>query len=251
MGLIMKFKAILFDINGTLVDINTDEAMDDLYRVVSNVLSYQGIKISPWKLREEYFRLMNEQRRSLKEELAEFGVVALWRQFIRQYPDACASLSVEKLNSLPGFLAELYRGASRLRLQLYPGVKTVLDSLVGHYRLAALSDAQRVWAMPELRAVSLENYFEFVLLSSDIGIRKPDARPFKEALKRLRLDTSEVLFVGNDMYHDVYGAKSVSLKTVFFQSNQGRHHHEGTCADYLIDDFSKLPEAIDFLQRVD
>ena len=42
----------------------------------------------------------------------------------------------------------------------------------------------------------------------------------------MKMEPSEVLFVGNDMYRDVYGAQRVGMKTVFFKSNQGTQEKE-------------------------
>ena len=41
----MIIKAILFDINGTLIDINTDEGNEEIYRGISHILTYQGISM--------------------------------------------------------------------------------------------------------------------------------------------------------------------------------------------------------------
>ena len=37
----------------------------------------------------------------------------------------------------------------------------------------------------------------------------------------MKMEPPEVLFVGNEKYRDVYGARRFGMKTVFFQSNQG------------------------------
>ena len=38
----MTIKGILFDLYGTLIDIETDESMDEIYRLISHYLTYQG-----------------------------------------------------------------------------------------------------------------------------------------------------------------------------------------------------------------
>ena len=70
---------------------------------------------------------------------------------------------------------------------------------------------------------------------------------FEWALEKMELPASEVLFVGNDMYRDVYGAKESGMPCVFFKSNQGDHRNHGAEADYIIYDFRELPRAIEFL----
>jgi len=242
----MNIQGILFDINGTLIDIQTDEGNEDIYRGISHFLTYQGIYIHRGEVRDEYFRLMEEQRESSDEAFPEFDVVELWREFLLQRPEASKALPPEKLQWMPLFLAEMYRGISRYRLQLYPDVKNILDELLPCFKLAALSDAQSVWAVPEMRAVGIEAYFHPIIVSGDFGFRKPDKRIFEAALNGLGLRPENILFVGNDMYRDVYGAKQFDMKTVFFSSNQGRKTAKWVEPDYIIYQFAELREAIDF-----
>ena len=39
----MTIKGILFDLYGTLVDIETDESKDEIYRTIAHYLTYQGV----------------------------------------------------------------------------------------------------------------------------------------------------------------------------------------------------------------
>ena len=86
-------------------------------------------------------------------------------------------------------------------------------------------------------------------VSGDLGFRKPDVRIFREGLRKLALESHEVIFVGNDMYRDVYGAALAGMKTIFFKSNQGDHSFHGKEPDYIIYDFTELPKAVDFLKN--
>jgi putative hydrolase of the HAD superfamily len=63
----MNIKGLVFDINGTLIDINTNEGYEEIYRVISNLLSYQGIGLSSLQVRDLYYQTMKEQRRSSQE----------------------------------------------------------------------------------------------------------------------------------------------------------------------------------------
>ncbi|MCX5876000.1 MAG: HAD family hydrolase [Deltaproteobacteria bacterium] len=244
----MIIKGILFDINGTLIDIQTDEGNEEIYRGISHFLTYQGIHIHRWQVRDEYYQLMEQHRRASSETFPEFDTVELWRAFLLRRPEVCQSLDPEKLKWMPIFLAEMYRGISRNRLQLYPDVKNVLEKLLPRYRLAALSDAQSAWAVPEMRAVGIDGYFNPIVVSGDLGYRKPDRRIFQQALDGMQLPPENVLFVGNDMYRDVFGAKQVGMKTVFYSSNQGRKKASDAEPDYIIYQFSQLQQAIAFFE---
>jgi putative hydrolase of the HAD superfamily len=246
----MNIKGILFDINGTLIDIHTDEGMDEIYRAISHFLTYYGIYLHRNEVREQYYGIMDEQREASGEEHPEFDAVALWREFLTRNLNPSRKMYTESLQDLPRFLAHMYRGISRHRLELYADVKSVLEELKPHFSLAVVSDGQTAWAMPEMRAAGIDSYFAPIVISGDHGFRKPDPRLFKKALDGIGAEPNEALFVGNDMYRDVFGAEQMGIKTVFFASNQGRRHMEDVEPDYIIYSFAELREAIQFFERM-
>ena len=173
----MGIRGIVFDINGTLVDIKTEENYHEIYRVLSNLLSYQGVLLSPESVKDQYFQIMKEQRCSINEHHPEFNAVYIFREIIwRNATDFTRRLPGAKLDQLPLIMAETFRAASRFRLDLYPGVREVLGDLRHRYRLGVLSDGQSAYAAKELNAVGLLDYFNPIIVSGDHGYRKPDRR---------------------------------------------------------------------------
>lgn len=246
----MDIKGIIFDINGTLIDIHTNEWHDDVYRVLSNLLSYQGIALAPNDVKYNFFEIMKEQRAAGGEDRhREFDVIGIFRKIIAEHATAFTrAMPGEKYAQLPILLAETHRAASRFRLETYPGVEDTIRQLHSKYRLAIISDAQTPYALPELHAAGLSGYFDPIIISGDIGYRKPDLRLFSAVLSAMKMDPSEVLHVGNDMYRDIYGAQRLKIKTVFFKSNQGAQAREGVKPDYIIYKFPELLNAIRFFK---
>jgi putative hydrolase of the HAD superfamily len=250
--ILMVIRGIIFDINGTLTDINTNEWHDDVYRVMSNLLSYQGILLDANVVKNLYFQIMAEQRAARGERHPEFDAVGIFREIMnRCSTDFTRHLSREKLELLPLLLAETHRAASRYRLQIFHGVEETIKNLFSKYRLAIISDAQTAYAVPELNAVGLLGYFDPVIVSGDFGYRKPDRRLFEHALTGMKMKPSEVVCVGNDMYNDVHGAQKFGMKTIFFKSNQGLQKKEGVKPDYIIYDFPELMNALRFFEDGD
>ena len=245
----MKISGIIFDINGTLIDILTDEGAEEIYRAISHFLTYRGVVTHRWELRDDYFRILKRQLAESPEEFPEFDAVSVWKAYLTEKLEKSSVPGKNWLNQTALFLAEMFRGISRRRLDLYPGVMETLQEIAPRYKTAALSDAQTAWALPELRAVGLDKFFDPIVISGDFGFRKPDARLFGVALSRLGLPPEEVLFVGNDIYHDVYGARLMGLKTIFFQSNQGRRQMDGVEPDYIIYNFPELLQAVSFFEN--
>ena len=236
-------RGLLFDINGTLIDIATGETDENIYRTTANFLDFHGVKIAPPVLREEYFSLMRRQKRQSGEKFPEFDVIRLFAEIIRRYGGAATHGALP----LAEVTAAVFRAAGRYQLQLYEGVLPVLRMLAERYPMGAVSDGQKVWAMPELRSVGLAEIFFPIIISGDYGFRKPDPRMYRMALRELALRPAEVIFVGNDMYRDVCGAHDAGMKTVFFRSNQGEQNFCGSEPDYIIRRFGELPDAVNFL----
>jgi len=246
----MIVRGIIFDINGTLINISTDEGNEQIYRSISHFLKYHGIVANRNEVREEYYQIMKDQRRANGETYPEFDAVAVWRDFlVARMARHGVTIPKNKLAILPHFLAELYRGISLNRLELYPEVREVLDALRPHYRLAALSDAQSAWAVPEMRLVGIDSYFYPIVVSGDLGYRKPDPRIFALALKRMHLLPEETVFVGNDMFRDIYGAREAGMRTVFFATGQGQQRMDGVEAHYNIYRFGEVLNAIRFFEE--
>jgi putative hydrolase of the HAD superfamily len=243
----MNIRALLFDVNGTLIDIETDEWMEEAYRAISHYLTYQGISLHRGEVRDLYFQIMKEQFAASKERYPEFDVVAVWREVIRRYAtEHTHCLGPEKLQQMPQFIAELQRGISRKRLAAFPHTLEILGQLKMRHRLAIVSDAQSAYGVAELRAVGLADLFSPIIISGDYGYRKPDPRLYQTALAELQVRPEEAIFVGNDRFRDVHGARQVGMKTILFcpHGNQGGSAENEP--DYLLYHYTDLPRAIEF-----
>ncbi len=233
--------AVVYDVNGTLVHIRTDEHREDIFRTIGHFLSYQGIDLRRHQVRDLYFGRLKAQQRESPEEYPEFDAVAIFRSIIDDFAtEYTATLTPGRLAELPLTLAEMFRGVSRKKLKLYPHVRAVLDELRNHVPLAIVTDAQSAYARGELHKVGLTGYFEPVVVSGDHGFRKPDPRLFEYALDGLGVPPSQAVYVGNDMYRDIHGARWAGMRTVMFDSDQGTKHHEGCSPDFRITDHREL-----------
>ncbi len=243
----MDIRALLFDVNGTLIDIETDERMEEAYRAIAHFLTYQGIALHRGEVRDLYFRIMKEQFAASEEIYPEFDVVAIWREVLRRYAtEYTRSLGPDKLRQIPLLLAELQRGISRKRLVAYPQTQEILAQLKMCLPLAIVSDAQTAYGLPELRAAGLASFFAPIIISGDYGYRKPDARLFQAALSELQVRPEDAIFIGNDRFRDIQGARQVGMKTILFcpQGNSGGPSE--TEPDYILYEYADLPRAIKF-----
>jgi len=240
----MVIKGILFDLYGTLIDIKTDESRQDIYRTIAHYLTYHGVYMHRCEVRDRYYKIMKQQKKECQEKYPEIDVEAIWNNFLRQEGVQSASAR----NVLSTILAQIYRGISRKRLRLYPDVQMVLDELRFTYRMAIVSDAQPCYVLPEIKAVGLDGYFAPIIISAHYGFRKPDKRLFEKAIDFMNLSPAEVVYVGNDMFRDIYGAKQLGIKTIFIDSNQGEKYYENVSPDYTCHQFRDVLDRLKALK---
>jgi putative hydrolase of the HAD superfamily len=78
------------------------------------------------------------------------------------------------------------------------------------------TDMQRL----AIQKVNLETYFKAILISGELGVRKPDARIFQMACERLQVQPEDCLMVGDNLSADIEGAKSIGMQTVWMNKEQ-------------------------------
>jgi putative hydrolase of the HAD superfamily len=100
----------------------------------------------------------------------------------------------------------------------YPDALEMIPRLAAGYKLAVVSDS---W--PSLEDVfvhaGMRDHFSAFIISSQIGVRKPDPRMFNAALDALGVKPEEALFV-DDHKKNCDGARTLGLQTALLCRDQ-------------------------------
>ena len=201
-------QAILFDLYGTLVDIWTDEWDFSTYGTLSQFLSYYEIYYSPEELAAKYQEKTAEKMLAYPGPFGEIDVFQVFEEILvegwRKHPE----------RSLVMWLARLFRSLTRKRFGLFEDSLPVLEELSGNYQLGIVSDAQWVFSEPEIRMLGLNPFFDTIVLSSRFFVRKPDPQIYAHALRAMRIEPSQALYVGNDPEADIPGPQAIGMPVI-------------------------------------
>jgi HAD superfamily hydrolase (TIGR01509 family) len=98
-----------------------------------------------------------------------------------------------------------------------PAMLSVLDQLFSAgYRLGLLSNAGDEANVQRLiDKVGIRAYFDPILISAALGIRKPDPRPFHMILEQWGFPASEVVMVGDLLEADILGAQRAEIHQIW------------------------------------
>jgi len=104
-------------------------------------------------------------------------------------------------------------------LELREGAKLLLQQTAEQYRVGLISNFTHAPVIHKsLRKVCIHRYFNAIIISEDVGWRKPSPEIFKDALNRLQVTANEAVFIGDSPIEDIKGAKDAGIKTIFVAS---------------------------------
>lgn len=164
--------AVLFDLDGTLVD-----SSQDITASANAALATLGLGPFPM---EEVMPSVGNGAASLLSRLAGFErkddprIEPLVQTFITHYRQHGAAAS-----------------------RLYPGVSRLLASLEGHARLAVVSNKPEALVWATLDHLRIDRFFDIVVGGDTLPRKKPDPMPIEWTLKRLRVAPDEAVMVGD------------------------------------------------------
>ncbi|ASJ00501.1 TIGR02253 family HAD-type hydrolase [Thermococcus gorgonarius] len=95
--------------------------------------------------------------------------------------------------------------------------KTLLKLKEMGLKLGVITDGNPVKQWEKILRTEIEDYFDDVLISDFVGVKKPHRKIFEKALKRFGVGPEEAVMVGDRLYSDIYGAKQVGMRTVWFK----------------------------------
>jgi len=238
----MSLKAVVFDLYGTLVNIKTDEHDPGVYRELSKFLSYNDVYVEPDELYRSFMDKIKTQLSKSRLEYPDVDVLKIFTAIIHEY-------GAGKMGArLPLYTARLFRSLSRRTFEPFPGVYGMLERLRDKYPLALVSDAQRCFTEPEVEMMKLGWFFDHIFMSSDFGFRKPDPRYFAMALKALNVKPEDSVYVGDNPYRDLLGARKAGMKMVLVRSSE--RSYEDLLPDAYIEDVAELERILDELNMI-
>ena len=220
-------QAITFDVTGTLVH---SPRLGDLY---AEVLTRHGIPVTPAEAGRLIRLVWQELACSATPGRDRFrshpeGARGFWQRFLERVAEHLEAPLPSRFAA-----AELFhRFGSPEAWEVYPEVPRTLAALRDQgLRLGIISNwDERLPAL--LDQLGLSPSFEAIVISSEIGVEKPDPRIFAAALERLGIEPSATLHVGDSPLEDVEGAIAAGMEAVHLDrgdrsGRRGRGHPGG------------------------
>lgn len=106
-------------------------------------------------------------------------------------------------------------------------------------RRGILSNMPREWWGYFSNKFSLAEYFNPIVLSGKVGMRKPDKEIYLEFEKRSGIPLERSLFI-DDRLSNLETASNLGIKTVYFKKGDGKGYGNGFNPDFQVSSFAEL-----------
>ena len=212
------YQNYIFDLYGTLIDINTDEWQAKLWKSLQILYAYRGAEYTYNEIKSEYGRLVEKEKAAVRRRHPEYTVIDIKIEKVFRELFAQKGVRVSKRDLC--YIAEAFRCFSTKYIRLYDGVLDLLDTLKAKgKRVYLLSNAQRVFTENELNMFGLTTYFDGIVISSDEECSKPDHHYYEILFSRYGLKKEESIMIGNDYLADIGGAADFGIDSLYIHQS--------------------------------
>ena len=208
----MKYSHLFFDLDRTLWDFekNAQEALSEMYDffdLSSLGLSSAELFIEKYKFHNEYLWSLYREGKIDKEKLRSYRFQLCLNDF---------GVTNDKLAE---DLGNRYVSSAPYKTHLFPFTHEVLQYLKSKYSLHIITNGFEEVQHIKLKQSKLDVYFDKIITSEQIGVKKPDPKIFMHALSCANATLSDSLMLGDDFPVDILGAKNIGMDQVFFNPN--------------------------------
>lgn len=205
---------ILFDFFGTLVEYDSAKGVT-AYPKTRELLTRWGIALTDEQLINRWSQLwMGFETRSQADH-REFSMVDVANAFL-----------IDLLGRMPGndevdrfvavYIAEWNGGVYHI-----DGMAAWLTKLAQRYRLAIVSNVHEADLVPgHLRRMGIADLFDLIVLSVQVGWRKPHPEIYTAAMEGLRLKPENAIFVGDNYIADYVGPSRLGIRAYVIDPGQ-------------------------------
>jgi HAD superfamily hydrolase (TIGR01549 family) len=206
-------RAVLFDLGGTLHHYHREE-------VFRAVLKEKGIEVRI----DEVLRAYDVTDPVFARLTAELPQEIMWPDQLLEQLDLMMLREVGIAGDLETLARYVRQNWDRIDRQLprntvrsaYPDVPPCVEAIrkLG-LKMGIVSNIPSVERLRnELEAIDLGRYFSVMIASGSVGIAKPNKQIFHVAAKEIDETPGSILFVGDDLHRDYYGAIQAGMKAV-------------------------------------
>lgn len=204
----MEVNHIFFDLDHTLWDFeaNSNSAFLEVFEQ-HKLLGTSEKFLNYYKpINDNYWRLYRHEKVT-KDQLRYGRLKDTFTKINVEVSDATINqLAIDYIDALPNYN------------QLFDGAIDVLEYLKPKYQLHIITNGFNEVQARKMASSGLAPYFDKIITSEDVGVKKPNPRIFDYALDHSKAEKKESIMIGDNWEADVMGAINFGMDAIYFNS---------------------------------
>jgi HAD superfamily hydrolase (TIGR01662 family) len=246
----LPFDVLLFDLGNTLLFFDGDwpEIVALSRGILVETLVRAGYRFDRSLFAEELTSRLKEYYTNRETEFIEYTTEIILRDLLKKhgYDNLPHAVIHEFLDSMYAVTQEHWI----VEVDAIPTLKTLKEK---GYRLGILSNAGYDRDVQTLvNRSGLQPYFEQIITSAAVGIRKPHPRIFRVAMDSFHANPFQVLMIGDTLGADILGAFNAGLASIWVRRRantiDNRAHEHTIQADAIVETLSEIPGVLEMWQ---
>ena len=111
-------------------------------------------------------------------------------------------------------------------------------------KLGIVTNGDHDLQMNKLRLLNFDGFVDEIVISGDVGVQKPDTKPFEVMSEKLGLPPSELLYVGDNPLNDVEGSRNAGYTPVWVKTIGNWCFEDIERCEYEVDTVAEIPEIV-------
>jgi len=230
---------VLFDCWGTILQAPNLMRRGAPAEIFYGSLTGNGCDIDLDSFKDAYLEQARRQHEEAKEDFRELDYVQRIDSTLQAIGFVHPRRRLLAQKAWSDYLDEWPRQSA-----LFDDSMPLLNSLTGKYKLGLVTN---FWDGPTAREVfekfGFEKIFECIVISGEVGFRKPNPIIFERALSRLGRSLESTVMVGDTLEADVLGPKKMGMKSILIDADgsQEENHH---MADAVVKSIGEVLESL-------
>ena len=206
--------AILFDLDGTLI-FRKPSSLDVFLQLIDG----KGINLDEEKKRKlrQFIHYYWARSSESEADIKDYGkfTEAFWENYMFRQ---CRILGCSRAEAaaMAGGLQEQWEDAYQPEIMLAPQAQSTLTALREREYTLGLVSNRSLPFQEELNNLGLDKHFHFSFTAGEVNSWKPDRKIFHHALALAESKPEESIYIGDNYYADILGAKKWGLFPVLY-----------------------------------
>lgn len=202
----MDIKHVFFDLDHTLWDFekNSNLTFEKLFKTHNVELNLQDFLTEYVPINFQYWKLYREEKVS-KEDL-RYG----------RLKETFDNLNFSVTDDLIHLLSEEYIHVLPSNNHLFEGTIELLEYLHPKYELHIITNGFEEVQNLKLEKSGIEKYFNSIITSESVGVKKPNPKVFKYALDKANAKADNSIMIGDNLEADIIGAIQCGITSIHF-----------------------------------